>query len=320
MTVLVTGGSGLIGIHVAKALSDTGERVVCVDIKSKPPYADHILEQAVDAITFVEGDVLDIDWLTTLAAKCEVQGIVHAAAVVNENVFRADPARGFKVNLLGTLNVLEIARRNHVRRVVFTSSATVYGPRDSISSIAEEPPAPQSLYAESKHMGERMLERYREVYGVRALVVRVSTAYGPGKPWNPERYPLQRMLWEAMRGAHYYMAEGADYLRDFTYISDTALGVCLAYQSASPKYGVYNIAAGTSFSLSEVAQTLNELFPHAHIEVGPGRFDGDFALSGSLRGPLDISRARGDLDFVPQFDLSRGLQEYGKFLMRFPPK
>lgn len=318
MTTLITGGCGLVGIHVAKAVGEVGERVICVDTRSRPAFADAILDRASDMVTFVRGDVLDIQHLIALVDKNNVEGIVHAAAVVHERMFRRDPAHSFAINVLGTVNVLEAARQRQLRRVIYTSSGTIYGPRNAQTPVSEDSANPQNLYGESKYIGERVLDRYRAVYGLDALAVRVSTAYGPGKPWHPDRYPLQQLLGEAMHGNRYRMDEGGTYSRDFTYISDTALGICLAYRAPKPKHTVYNVAAGKSHTLAAVASTLNELFPRAHIEVGSGRFENDFALSGSLRGPLDISRARDDLGFCPKFDLRQGLEAYAKFLQRYP--
>lgn len=320
MSVLITGGGGLVGIHVAKALGSLGERVICVDVNPLPPHAAYILDGVADQVTYIRGDILERGFVAETIDRNRIEGVVHAAAIVNERVFREDPARGFETNCVGTLNVLEAARQLGLRRVVYASSATVYGPRASSSPIPEEQPTPESLYAESKYIGERLLERYRSVYRIDALIVRISTAYGPGKPWKPERYPLQRLLWEAMRGNHFRMAEGGDYLRDFTFISDTALGVCLAYRAVSPGHSIYNIASGASHTLAEVASVLNALFPSADIEIGPGRFENDFALAGSLRGPLDIRRAAEDLGFRPRFGLKKGLEAYATFLRQHPPQ
>ena len=317
MTVLVTGGSGLVGIHTAKKFIENGHKVVCFDIAGMPWYADPLLHKDISNIKFIKGDIRDFKCLQEIVTGQKITGIIHAAAVVNEKNVRKDPLNAIHANIIGTANILEIARLYKLKRVVYTSSGTIYVRRADMAPIKEEEPNPQNLYSETKYSGERLLEKYRSVYSVDTLTVRISSAYGPGKPWDTEKYPIQKLCWEAIKGRHFKMPEGGEYERDFTYVKDVALGIFLAYHSQNPKHTVYNICGGRTYSLSEVVDSLNDIVPGSKIKIGSGRFDKDVALSGSLRGPLDIQRAQKDLGFFPECTLETGLSEYVDFIRTY---
>jgi nucleoside-diphosphate-sugar epimerase len=316
MTVLVTGGSGLVGIHTAEKFAESGQNVICYNTSGRPWYAGQILAKNVSKVNFIKGDIQDFKRLKKIVIEHKIKGIIHAAAVVNEKSVRKDPLKAIHVNIIGTANVLEIAKLCKLKRVVYTSSGTIYGRRVDMAPIKEEEVNPQNFYSETKYSGEGLLEKYRNIFSVDALTVRVSSAYGPGKPWDTKRYPLQQLCWEAIKGRHFKMHEGGEYERDFTYIKDVALGIFLAYHSQDPKYTVYNICCGKTYSLSDVVNSLNIIVPGSKIKIGSGRFDKDFALSGSFRGPLDIQRAQEDLGFYPECSLETGLSEYVDFIQK----
>jgi UDP-glucuronate 4-epimerase len=322
MAVLVTGGSGLVGIHTAKKFIDNGQKVTCFDIAGKPWYAASLLGKAVSKVKFIKGDIRNFKRLQEVVIKQNITGVIHAAAVVNEKNVRKDPLKAIHANILGTANILEIARLYKLERVVYISSGTVYGRRTDPTPIREEEVNPQNIYSETKYSGERLLEKYRSVYSVDSLTVRISSAYGPGKPWDTKKYPIQRLCWEAINGRHFKMPEGGEYERDFTYIKDVTLGIFLAYYSKAPKHSVYNICCGRTYSLSDVVYNLNKILPDSKLEIGAGRFEKDFALSGSLRGPLDTQRAQEEWGFSPEYSLESGLRDYINFIQknknRFP--
>jgi len=310
----VTGGSGLVGIHTARRLAEIGQSVICYNRRGKPWHADAILGEYSSKVIFAQGNILDFKRMCDLVLAHQIEGIIHVAATVNERVVRKDPLMATKINVNGTANVLEIARLFKLTRVVYTSSATIYGRRNDFAPIKETEINPQNFYSETKYIGERMIEKYRNIFAVDTIIVRISSAYGPGKVWDTRQYPLQRLCWEAMQGNYFKMPEGGEYQRDFTYVRDTASGVCLAYQVQNPKYSIYNVACGRTYTLFDVAETLNKIFPHSKIEIGLGQFDNDFALRGSLRGPLDIQRSKEDFGFKPEYTLESGLKEYIDFL------
>jgi nucleoside-diphosphate-sugar epimerase len=317
MTVLITGGAGLIGLYTARRLAEDGVTPICLDIKPRPDTAAYILGEHAEAIPHLEADVLNYDVLSDIVRVRDIEGIIHAAAVVNENVFLADPLTGIKVNTIGTANMLELAREHGLRRVVFTSSGTIYGPSAG-KPLFEGDEDPKGFYAETKNISERLMAQYREKFGVSSVAVRISSVYGPGKVWNVDHYPMQRLLLHALKGEPFEMAEGGDYVRDFTYGPDAAKGTVLAYDKEAPAYTEYNVAVGKLYSVSEVADILNRTVPDCDLTVGSGSFEGNMALAGSLRGALDITRAREDLGFEPDYPLEKGLKAYVDYLRANP--
>lgn len=317
MSVLVTGGAGLIGLYTARLLAERGASPVCLDIKPRPETAAYILGNTADDIPHLEADVLEYDGLAAIADNHNIEGIIHAAAVVNENVFLADPLTGIKVNTIGTANMLELARTRGLRRIVFCSSGTIYGPSAG-KPLVEGMEDPKGFYAETKGISERLMHQYREKFEISSVAARISSVYGPGKVWNVEHYPMQKLLHHALQGGAFEMAEGGDYERDFTYGPDAALGIALAYEKDTPTHNEYNIAVGKLFSVAEVGNILNRILPGANLTVGAGAFEGNMALSGSRRGALDITRARQDLGFQPAFDLEKGLAAYIDYLQAHP--
>ncbi|MBI4191451.1 MAG: NAD(P)-dependent oxidoreductase [Betaproteobacteria bacterium] len=315
MTVLVTGGLGLVGIHTARYFAQQGHDVVCYDRKPVSPLAAAILGDA-QRVEVVTGDIEDHARLEEIMRSRGVQGVIHAAAVVNEKICREEPLVAARMNIGGSAAVLDVARRNGVQRFIYTSSATVYGPRRDRRPIAEDEARPGHVYGYSKYLAEQWTECYQKIYGLDCAIVRLSSVYGPGKSWAPDRYPKQRLCLEAINGNRYTMPDGGDYRRDFTFVTDVAAGIHLVYAAPKLDHRVFNIAAGEIFSLRDVAQVLNTLFSRAKLDVAPGQFEENVALQGSVRGPLSIDRARRELDFAPRTDLRRGLEQYTEFIAR----
>ncbi|HAT36657.1 MAG TPA: hypothetical protein DCS82_13165 [Rhodospirillaceae bacterium] len=317
MTILITGGAGLVGLYTARRFAEDGQNPICLDRVPRPAHAAYILGDKAKDIPHEQGDVLDFESLSDLVREHKVEGIIHAAAVVNEYVFLDDPLLGIRVNTIGTANMLELTRQHDLRRVIFCSSGTMYGPNAG-QPLVEGDEDPKGFYAETKNISERLMHQYRDKFGVQSIALRISAVYGPGKVWNMDNYPLQRLCYHALQGEPYEMTEGGDYKRDFTYGADAALGLLLAYGKEDPAYNEYNISVGKLISVAEVGDALNRIVPGADLTVGSGAFESHVALSGSLRGELDITRAREDLGFKPEYDLDKGLSAYTDYLRAHP--
>lgn len=315
MSVMVTGGSGVIGLHVARALGERGEDVVAYSTSGAPPYAEVVLGDFASRVAFVQGNILDLDHLRQTTEQFGINSIVHTAALTGEARARARPHEVFSVNVGGTANVLELARLGKMRRVVYLSSASEYGPRPDLRPIGEDEINVEGLYAETKHLGHRLGQRYREIFGLDVLTIRVSSVYGPNTRFSKFRglvgNTLIAHLCRAVAlGEAVTLDGGGDYPRDWTYVADTARGVCLAHYADAPRHTVYNIAHGRQHTVAEVVAVLRRLEPRVHIRVGSGRWEDDPFQAGDLRGPLDISRAREDLGYAPRYELEAGLRDY----------
>jgi UDP-glucose 4-epimerase len=316
MAVMVTGGAGMLGLHVARALAEQGQSVVAYSTSGAPPRAELVLGEFASRVTFIAGNILDLARLRGIVEKFEVSGIIHTAALTLESQARADPHGVFSVNVGGTANVLEAARLGKMRRVVYIGSASEYGRRPDLRPIGEEEENVEGMYAETKFLGHRLGQRYRQVFGLDVLTVRVSSTYGPNTRFNTFRglagNTLIAHLCRAVAfGQEVTLNSGGDHRRDWTYAADTAQGVCLAFTALAPRYTVYNVASGRHHTVAEVIEAIRRIEPHADINVRPGHWEDDaFHEAGNLRGVLDIGRACLDLGYAPRYTLEDGLREY----------
>lgn len=315
MAVLVTGGSGVIGLHVARELAGQGHDVVAYSSSGAPPHAELVLGELADRVKFEKGDILDLNRLRQVAEERRVEGIVHTAALTGEAQARGRPHDVFAVNVSGTSNVLEVARLAKMRRVVYLGSASEYGRRADLRPIKEEEINPEGMYAETKFLAHRLGQRYRHVFGLDVITVRVSSAYGPNTRFNPFRKLVGNTLIAhlcraAAFGEAAVLEGGGDYPRDWTYAADTAQGICLAYLAKAPRHTEYNIASGRSYTVTEVVAALRRVAPQAKVAVGAGSWDDDPFQALNLRGPLDITRATEDLGYARRYELEDALREY----------
>jgi len=315
MATLVTGGSGVLGLHVARCLGEKGETVVAYSTSGAPDRADVLLQNATARVKFIRGDILDFEHLRQTAEEFDVTGVIHTAALTGEAQARARTHEVFSVNVAGTSNVLELARLRKVRRVVYIGSASEYGRRADLQPIREDETDPEGMYAETKYLGHRLGQRYRAIFGLDVITVRISSVYGPGTRFNAFRKLVGNTLIahlcrSAALGQAVTLDGGGDYPRDWTYAGDTANGVCRAYHAETPRHGVYNISSGRSYKVAEVVEVLRRIEPQLKVTVGSGSWADDPFQAGNLRGPLDISCAREDLGYEPQHDLETGLRKY----------
>lgn len=321
MTVLVTGGSGVVGLHVLRCLAQGGHKAVGLSRGGRPPAASYVLRDledsrdVEDSVEFVAGDIMDREFVLGIAEQREVDGVIHTAALTGEAQARARPLEVLQTNVLGTASILEVARQLGVRRVVYTGSSSQYGRREDLKPITEDEMKVEGLYAESKRMAQQLGAQYKNLFGVDFLTCIVSSCYGPGTRYNEHRglvgnTLIAHLCESAARGDKVTLDGGGDYPRGWTYAADTAHGIVLAYEKESPAYEVYNIASGENYRVAEVVRALETVVPDADITVGAGTWDDDPYQSANFRGPLDIGRARNDLGFTPAYDLAGGLGEF----------
>jgi nucleoside-diphosphate-sugar epimerase len=315
VAVLVTGGSGVVGLHVVGALAAAGEEVVAYSTCGAPPRPELVLREHASRVRFEQGNILDLERLRQLVSERRIEGVVHAAALTGEAQARGRTPEVVAVNVTGTANVLEAARHAGLRRVVYIGSASEYGRRPDLRPISEEETQPQGMYAETKHLAHRLGQRYRELFGLDVITVRVSSSYGPNTRFNPYRKLVGNTLIAHLTRAAAFgeavrLEGGGDYPRDWTYAADTAQGICRAYRVAKPRHTAYNIACGRSYTVAEVVDVLRRVAPEVEVSVGSGQWDDDPYQALNLRGPLDITRAREDLRYAPRYALAEGLTAY----------
>ena len=311
MKVLITGGMGVIGAETSRKFVREGHRPVV--------YARHrddrLIFDILDDIDFEAGDILDWPRLLDVIKRYKVTHIVHAAAFVGA-VSAANPALSIQVNVMGMVNVLEAARLLDVRRVVYTSAKGVYGPvlgdygPPTYKPMPEDMPKnPQRIYDSAKLMGEQAGIYYANNMGVDVAVLRFATTFGPGKTARHGKMGVTSQIVEnPFHGLPFHHPGGGDAKDDFVYNKDSALGIYLAATAERLRSRVYNIGSGVGRTLNDFAGLLRKKIPGADIKIGPGlNFLG---TPYQPHGIYDVTRARDELGFRPEYDLERAIGDY----------
>jgi len=311
--VMVVGGSGFLGSHVCRELAERNIEVICFDIQSSD-FQSRKSKPTTGSIRFVKGDILDPESLVDCVNDFKVTGIIHTVAAGNEAAARQDPHPAITLNVQGTLNVLEAARRNQVGRFVYISTAGVYGRRSNEEPIKEDEAITWrgTIYHPSHYMGEILVEMYHQVYEMETVILRPLSIYGPALSTNRERHLQTKSLFlgawimKALKG-EVVEIPNSDTLTDLTYVKDVATAVYLAYSNPNLKQWVFNVSSGVLVSYKDIALTIRKNLPSAKFEFRPGVQDNPLRPN---RGPLDISRAKEAFQFVPQYGLDRGMQDF----------
>ncbi len=313
--VLVTGAAGFVGLNIVRRIAEAGATVVALGRRA--PDADMIrfLTPVAHLVRFAEGDVRDREGLAALVEREGVRRIVHGAAVTSAEAERDDPASFVDINLGGTLNVLEAARRAAAERVVLISSTAVYGaPADPKRLIREDDPLQiGGMYSICKQAGEHLCRRYGELYGLSAVVGRLGTAYGVMERPSGSRSAMSQLytLLHAALEGRTLRIYGADRLRDACYIDDVAEAFCRLTLAERVTYPIYNVSAGTAHSLREISGTIATLIPGASWVAVESPDDANLVVHpASERGPMSLERLKADLGFTPRFSLTDGLAHY----------
>jgi nucleoside-diphosphate-sugar epimerase len=312
--VLVTGGAGFLGAAIVRRLAKRDDQVVALDNFQAGASAN--LAGLRSNVSLVAGDVTDLSALLGVVKQHRIQRIIHAAAIVSVIPSLSAPSHVTRVNIDGTLNVLEAMRLFDVERAVHISSEEVYGAFRHEPADEEHLTAPTAPYGISKVASEQLGRFYRTVYKTDFINVRTSWVYGPGFP----RQRVPRTLIEAaLAGRPLHLPRGGDARIDHTYLDDCVDGILLALDHPSHLFDVYNIASGEGRTIAEMVALVNELIPGADLSVGPGPYWYDDRLVAPPKGALDLARAVTILGYQPKYDFRRGLTTYIEWYRRGQP-
>jgi len=299
MKVLITGGTGLIGSYAARALLSKGKAITAYDIA---PETGHMRDIA-DRIDIVRGDVTKpFDLIRTLKAH-GIEGIAHLAALLTPYAQRS-PMDALKVNLEGTMNVLEAARLLDLKRVVFASSIAVYGATPEGTIDEDFPKNPLTIYGALKLAAEHIGLNYYRDYGVDFVALRFPLVYGLGGVRGFRG--VEEIVIKCARGLVARVPVSDDKW-ELVYGPDAGEAVALALE-ASPgnlKHRVFNIGSGQFYSFKEVAEIVREFIPDARFEVSK-----EWDVRNPAKGIFDPSRAREELGYTPKYDIRSGIRDF----------
>ena len=256
--VLITGGAGFIGSHTADALLEQGFAVRVLDDFSNGKHANlNAAALRSGQLTLIEGDVRDA--ATVDAGVAGVDAVLHLAAQVSVPRSVADPVASSTHNIVGFLNVLDAVRRHKVPRLVYASSAAVYGAPEALPLLETHTAKPLSPYGLEKFINDQYAALYSELYGVSSVGMRYFNVYGPRQdPKSPYAGVISKFA-DGLEGAMPLRVFGdGSQTRDFVYVGDVARANALALQADVT--GVLNVGTGVSVSLLELIEAMQKAF------------------------------------------------------------
>ncbi|MFG1186788.1 MULTISPECIES: NAD-dependent epimerase/dehydratase family protein [Xanthobacter] len=302
--ILVTGGGGWLGSAIVRALLARGHAVIATDVVIPP--ALEALAASDPRLTCATADLGEWPQVVGLFRAHAPDAVVHCAAIVGVVQCADLPLKAMRVNVEGAVNVFEAMRLSGVKRMVHVSTEETYGDFTAPMIDEDHPQKPTSIYGLTKLAVEHYGRAYGRDHGLECINVRTCWVYGPHlpRPRMPKTYIDAALKGEALR-----IPAGGDLAVDQVYISDTVAGVVLALEKAEHRFDAYNIATGAAPTLADVAGLVNAAVPGARITVDPGPYLHGGRILTARKGALDISRARAELGYAPQYDIARGIAE-----------
>lgn len=302
VNILVTGGAGFIGSHIADALLAAGHRVVVVDNlhtgnRRKVPAG----------ATFYEADIRDRDAIEAIFANERIEAVSHQAALANVRASMADPVEYASVNVLGSLQLLELAHKHQCRKFVFaTTGGAVYGEGASedgskLPFSESSWPRPKDNYGANKLSVEYHLDLYFQNYGLGYVALRYANIYGPRQDSKGEAGVVAILAGAMLTGAQTRITGDGAQTRDFTFVGDVARANLLALQGDA--VGIFNIGTGVACDINTVHRVLAEITGHTLSPIYIPRPVGEV-----LHTYLDNRKAQAGLGWTPQVSLEQGLR------------
>jgi UDP-glucose 4-epimerase len=300
MKALVTGGAGFIGSHIVDRLLTDGHDVIVLDDFS----TGHRHNLADDArLAVVEGDIRDFD--TVNRCMQSVDWVFHKAAVASVPKTVNDPVGSSAVNYQGTLHVLESARQNQAKRVVFASSAALYGDEPTLPKLETMLPVTLSPYAVDKLASEYACGMYTKLYGLDTVSLRYFNVYGPRQdPSSPYSGVISIFADKLSHAATPTIYGDGEQTRDFVFVRDVVEANMRAVTQTTPIGQVINIATGNKITLNELLKTF--------CEIKQVEFNADYqqARQGDIKESFaNVDKAADMLNWSATVELNQGLRE-----------
>lgn len=306
---LVTGGAGFIGSRLVARLLECGAEVHVLDdlfTGKRENVPDH------PGVRFTLGSVVEPEVVESCMAGADI--VIHAAAR-NIAVSTRDPQEDFRTNIGGTLNVLLAAKKLQVKRVIYTSTSSIYGNPRHLPIDEEDGYGTLSPYAVSKFSGENYCVAFYETYALSTAVVRYSNVYGPGQsPDNPYCGVVAKFFDAARKGEPLRIHGDGEQTRDFTYVDDAVEATVLAAVLSKAEGRIYNVGTGREVSINYLASCVADVF---HIPLRVEHIDRR-DIDNIRRRAVNIERIRRELRWVPETTLEQGLRKTKEWFDLYP--
>lgn len=302
MKALVTGGAGFIGSSIANALCLEGNEVIALDDLSLGTPSN-----LNSAVTFVKGSVMDFDAILNTSKGCTY--IFHSAALSSSPMFKSDPRTGVEVNTIGFMNVMESAKRNSIKKVIFASSSSVYNGQP-IPFKESQNISPKTFYEASFYCREVLAKSYYLEFGLNSIGLRYFSVYGPNERHKGQyANNISQFLWEIKNGQAPVVYGDGTQTRDFTSVDDVVQANILAAKAEGRRFGIYNIGTGLETSFSRVIEIINEVLG---TQISATYVDNPIK-NYVYRTRADITLAASELGYEPRFKiLTDGIKSLAK--------
>jgi len=308
--VLVTGGAGFIGSHLSRRLLGRGDRVTALDdlndfydpARKRENVASTRRSPGGERFSLVEGDIRDAALVDGLFAREGFDAVVHLAARAGVRPSLKEPILYEDVNCIGTLRLLEAARRHGPKTFLFGSSSSVYGINEKVPFAEDDPvDKPISPYATTKRTGELLCYNYHHLYGMRTACLRFFTVYGPAQ--RPEM-AIHKFTDLLARGATVPLYGDGGSRRDYTYVDDIVDGL-LATLDLAPGFEILNLGGADTTALKDLVLWLaDELAVEPRIDYLPVE-PGDVPITYA-----DVGKASRLLAYSPKVPIREGLRRF----------
>jgi nucleoside-diphosphate-sugar epimerase len=317
--VLITGGTGFIGINITEKLVDEGLDVVLYALNPIMKEAEQSFQERAGKCHFVRGDILDAELLDSTIKKFNITSIIHAAAVTPGVLREMKDAKNIiNVNCLGTIVVLEAARKNNIDKFIYLSSLTAYGKtayEDDMLIEDRSVPKPNSLYEISKFAAERIALRYKQLFGMNIIATRIGEVFGAWEHDTGLRDTLSapfQTIRLAILGEKALLPRAGN--KNWVYSKDIANAIYALLKANSLNHDVYNVSSNYIWSIEQWCKLLSSKYPQfnytlIHDDV---KANIDFYAEKD-HSPLQINRLTEDTDYVPFYDLEKSFEDYTKW-------
>jgi len=298
LKVLVTGGAGFIGSNLVRYLVETGNTVTVLDNfmtgfrRNLDPFP---------SVRIIEGDVRNSEDVEQAIAGVEI--IFHLAASVGNQRSITNPIQDAEINVLGTLKVLEAARKEGVRKIVASSSAGIFGELINLPIKEGHPVEPDAPYGCTKLCEEKLCLAYSRLYNIEAICLRYFNVYGPNQYFDNYGNVIPIFVFRMLREEPLIIFGDGKQTRDFVHVNDVVQANIKAALTKGIS-GAFNIAGGKSFTINELARLITKNNKNILIEYGAVR-------PGDVRHSIaDISEAREKINYYPAVNFYKGIEEY----------
>ena len=304
--IVITGGAGFIGSHIAQACAKTGNEIVIIDNLDNyysPEIKKRNLEYVsqMGDITFVQGDITDINFLKSIITP-DIDYVFHEAAQAGVRISVEDPFKPNNVNVLGTLNVLQASIEANVKRVINASSSSVYGKKEYLPFDEKHPTQPVSPYGVSKLAAEHYCRVFYEVYGIPTVSWRYFTVYGPRM--RPD-LAISIFTKKMLNNETIIVFGDGNQTRDFTYIDDIVKANLKLLDTSKADGKILNIGSGSRITVNDLIDNLKRLIDSTSLVKYSKSQKGD-----AIDTQADIRLGYEIIGYKPSIEINKGLSMF----------